>query len=132
MMKIIRFAIPCEQFRTFIRESKLLAKRFDKECGGLLSMDGKFVSVPMATTSAAYIEAHATLNEFFGYSGAFIEDNTSEFSMVRTNAPEAYDYGYVISVGTTDGSRLLAIPSSRVEYQRGRYSSGLYASTVCV
>lgn len=57
----------------------------------------------------------------------------SEMVTVFTTAPEAYDYAYVEVVNpkvATDKKgkvfRELKIPTDRVEYQCGRYGSGLY------
>lgn len=55
---------------------------------------------------------------------------------VLTEAPAAYDYGYVIELDANVGKRfgkvvrLVAIPLSHVTYQRQRYSSGLYSSVI--
>lgn len=52
---------------------------------------------------------------------------------VLTNAPEAYDYGYardLDNVVVTDRFplRTLVVPTSHIEYQIGRYQSGLYVT----
>jgi hypothetical protein len=63
------------------------------------------------------------------------------YAVVFTNAPVVYEYEYCIPLVETydptetlkknDGKgRLVLIPLERLEYQRGRYSSGLYFSTV--
>jgi hypothetical protein len=65
------------------------------------------------------------------------QDHTSEYKLVITNAPEAYDYDYCIPIGLahvdenmpktpSSPPRLVAIPKKSVEYQTARYSSGLY------
>lgn len=51
-----------------------------------------------------------------------------EYALVRTSAPEAYDYGYVIPVpgiGDSD-ARFVLIPVESVDYQVSRYMSGMY------
>lgn len=57
-------------------------------------------------------------------------------STVITNAPDAYDYGYVVPVGETvyfayAGARgvpvrVVRIPDDSAAYQIGRYQSGMY------
>jgi len=57
-----------------------------------------------------------------------------EYVAVITNAPDDYDYEYCIRVFRTyldDGDRegwFVLMPSRSVEYQCGRYHSGLYAA----
>lgn len=52
--------------------------------------------------------------------------------LVVTMAPKDYDYGYVIEVdpeyGTFNGKnvRLVAMPYGSIDYQCGRYASGMY------
>lgn len=53
-----------------------------------------------------------------------------------TNAPDAYDYSYVVPVERvynfpegavwTPGGRFVDIPSESYDYQTGRYGSGMY------
>ncbi len=57
------------------------------------------------------------------------ENVTSEYERWITNAPQAYDYDYVLNLGDLDGkSRIIAIPASHSEYQVGRYFSGLFSA----
>jgi len=94
-----------------------------------------FVSEPMATTSATFFEAEQYLRSMFGDPPHLFVDLTKDYKLLRTRAPQAYDYGYVIEVGTVQGEseieRLVAMPRERVEYQSGRYSSGLYTPIDC-
>jgi hypothetical protein len=93
-----------------------------------------------ATSFATYDEAVAdfkTLLDNLGVRTDVADDNEAElpYAFVYTNAPEAYDYGY-----TTQGSeklnidwrgrtlRCVMIPTSHVDYQIGRYQSGLYVA----
>jgi|TARA_R110000751_G_scaffold126351_3_gene228188 hypothetical protein len=46
-----------------------------------------------------------------------------------TNAPESYDYPYIVKAGVVDGCRVLDCPTKNVEHQTGRNSSGLYWTT---
>jgi hypothetical protein len=55
------------------------------------------------------------------------------YAVIETNAPRSYDYDYCIP-GTGEGnpdkgsSRFVLIPLSKLEYQKGRYRSGLFWS----
>ena len=46
-----------------------------------------------------------------------------------TNAPETYDYPYIVKSVVMDGCRMLDCPSKCVEHQTNRNSSGLYWTT---
>lgn len=54
----------------------------------------------------------------------------NNFALVLTDAPEAYDYGYTSQLGVADlypkALRVVSMPPDMVEYQRGRYMSGMY------
>lgn len=58
----------------------------------------------------------------------YVKENvTKEYQRWITNAPQAYDYDYVLNLGDLDGkSRIIAIPASHSEYQVNRYRSGLF------
>lgn len=50
---------------------------------------------------------------------------------IYTDAPSAYDYGYVVPVctpnnSTIKGLRIVSIPRASVDYQVGRYRSGMH------
>jgi hypothetical protein len=49
-----------------------------------------------------------------------------EMVACATNAPKDYDYGYVIEVEDYDGERVVLVPTDKLPYQTGRYSSGLF------
>lgn len=57
--------------------------------------------------------------------------STSVNPVIATNAPAAYDYDYVKEVGTGvymgRPIRLVSMPADSVDYQSGRYLSGMYA-----
>lgn len=96
-----------------------------------LYRDGSnFMTEPMATTARNYFDAEACLRSLFGdRCGWDVEDVSAEYTLVSTRAPESYDYSYCIDVATTLGDpteRLVAIPRERLEYQSGRYSSGMF------
>ena len=46
-----------------------------------------------------------------------------------TNAPETYDYPYIVKSAVMDGCRMLDCPPKCVEHQTNRNSSGLYWTT---
>lgn len=57
----------------------------------------------------------------------------AESSFVLTNAPVAYDYGYTTDLGDEVQTerftlRTCIAPDSHVDYQIGRYQSGLYVA----
>ena len=104
----------------------------------LHSDDDKFVSEIMSTTEDRYFAIESYLRSLFGDRGSRwdTKDLTSEYSLLRTSAPVDYDYGYVIEIDTCPGlggkiDRMVAMPKTRVEYQSGRYSSGLFTSWEC-
>lgn len=51
---------------------------------------------------------------------------TRQYVLLRTNAPQRYDYGYVLTLLEDDGTRWILVPLESVAYQTGRYHSGLY------
>ena len=103
----------------------------------LSSGDDKFTSEIMSTTEDRYFAIENYLRSLFGDRTKWdTKDLTSEYSLLRTSAPVDYDYGYVIEIGTCPGlsgkiDRMVAMPKTRVEYQSGRYSSGLFTSWEC-
>jgi len=50
-------------------------------------------------------------------------------TVLFTNAPENYDYPYIVKAEAIDGCRVLDCPAKDVEHQTGRNSSGLYWTT---
>jgi hypothetical protein len=70
------------------------------------------------------------------YEESCIEDSTidlgemGQFVIVGTNAPVEYDYGYTINLWEYNGERLVLVDASRLDYQLGRYGSGLNHSKV--
>jgi hypothetical protein len=97
----------------------------------------------MSTTSREYFDIEQCLRSLFGDRQHWdTVDVTRKYRLLRTRAPQAYDYGYVIEVGTMlpraekneterDAERLVAIPRESVEYQSGRYASGMYTPIDC-
>lgn len=63
-----------------------------------------------------------------------IDNHKIEYVPILTNADPQYDYEYTINLFETYSLnrdkpvRLILIPVYHVEYQRGRYSSGLFHS----
>jgi hypothetical protein len=135
MFRIIQFKIPVAQFDKLIEDRPDATRRFYDEAGDLARIDGFYVSLPMSTTSKQFFVAEQYLRSLVGDPPHLIENVTATFSLLRTRAPKSYDYGYVIDIGTMPGEfgeeRLVAIPKRSVEYQSGRYSSGMYTPIAC-
>lgn len=148
MFRIIRFEIDKEALID-VAESRREAVQRIQDLGDIQSSNGVFYTKAMATTSADYFVVEQTLRSLFGdgcsvvasaedrpVSGKWVVcDYSDGYKLLRTRAPQAYDYGYVVEVGTMQGEfgeeRLVAMPKDRVEYQSGRYSSGMYTPVDC-
>jgi hypothetical protein len=120
-----------------------------QDLGDLQSSNGVFYTKAMATTSSDYFEVESALRSLFGdgssinttdenreISGKWVVCDYSDiYRLLRTRAPREYDYDYVVEVGTMAGEfgeeRLVAMPEDRVEYQSGRYSSGMFTPVHC-
>lgn len=102
--------------------------------------EGYFLSPPMSSTSIDYEmithEARIVLGVASKDGVWCAVDKTRHYSLVETTAPADYDYGYVIPVADVEKTvcgkpgRLLAIPHKSVEYQTGRYMSGLHGARI--
>lgn len=135
MFRIIQFKIPAAQFEKLIEDRPEVTRRFYDEAGDLQRVDGFYTSIPISTTSKQFFVAEQYLCSLVGDPPHLIEDVTDRFSLFRTRAPQSYDYGYVIEIGKMPGEfgeeRLVVIPNRSVEYQSGRYSSGMYTPIAC-
>jgi hypothetical protein len=134
MFRIIQFKIPVEQYEDLIERKPDATRRFHDEAD--MQRDGGFyTSLPMSTTSAKFFVAEQYLRSLVGDPPHLIDDVTERFALFRTRAPQAYDYGYVIEIGKMQGEfgeeRLVVIPKRSVEYQSGRYSSGMFSPIDC-
>lgn len=106
---------------------------------GLTRLDSSgdsFYTDVMATTEARYFTVEQYLRSMFGDRIHWdVVDLSDKYKLLRTRAPKAYDYGYVVEIGRMDGEfgeeRLVAMPKESVEYQSGRYSSGMYTPIDC-
>ena len=96
---------------------------------------GHWMSRPMATTSPQYFAVEQAMRSLFGDPKYLFVDLTGNYELLRTRAPQNYDYSYVIEVAKMQGEfgeeRLVAIPNDSVEYQSGRYSSGMFTPIKC-
>jgi hypothetical protein len=134
MFRIIRIEIESE---AFIQAGKTSRDTVERLCEvlDLQSSNGVFCSEAMATTSTKYLETMDCLKALFSDDNNWNEiDYSTQYVLVRTRAPRDYDYGYCVDVGTVGGAaieRLVAVPAGKLEYQSGRYSSGMYMPTVC-
>jgi len=135
MFRIVQFKIPVEQFERLIEERSEATRRFYDAAGDLARVDGFYTSLPMSTTSAMFFVAEQYLRSLVGDPPHLIEDVTERFALFRTRAPQSYDYGYVIEIGKMQGEfgeeRLVVIPKRSIEYQSGRYSSGMFTPIDC-
>ena len=97
---------------------------------------GHWMSRPMATTSPQYFAVEQAMRSLFGDPKYLFVDLTGNYELLRTRAPQNYDYSYVIEVAKMQGEfgeeRLVAIPHESVEYQSGRYSSGMFTPIKCI
>lgn len=135
MFRIVQFKIPVEQYEGLIETRLDATRRFDDQVSGMRQSEGFYYSMPMATTSARFFVAEQFLRSLVGDPPHLIEDITSEYKLLRTRAPQSYDYGYVLEIGKMQGEfgeeRLVAMPQKHVAYQSGRYSSGMYTPIDC-
>ena len=144
MFRIIRIEIDKE---ALIEASKY---RDDTVCriqdlGALESSNGVFYTRAMSTASEEYFELEGYLRSLFGDGSSIVAtaedrevsgkwvvcDYTDIYKLLRTRAPKDYDYGYCVEIGTVGKERLVAMSEDRVEYQSGRYSSGMFPAVAC-
>jgi len=135
MFRIVRFKVPQSEVveRLDLEDPDLNRLR---EQSPDIQLEGDFyVSAPMSTTSAQYFIVEQTLRCMFGDPSHLFEDLTPGYRLLRTSAPKAYDYDYCIDIGTMKGEwaneRLVAVPRKSVEYQSGRWSSGMFTPVAC-
>lgn len=135
MFRIVRFKIPAAQLDKLIEDRPEATRRFYDALECLDKYQGFYTSNPMATTSKEFFIAEQLLRGLVGDPPHLIQDVTPEYKLLRTRAPQAYDYDYVIEIGRMQGEsgeeRLVAMPKERVNYQGGRYSSGLFTPVDC-
>ena len=148
MFRIIRFEIDSTALIAASKERRGTVEKI-QDIGDLESSNGVFFSKAMATTSAEYFELEGYLRSLLGDGGSIVAtaeerehsgkwvacDYSAIYKLVRTRAPKDYDYGYCVEIATVAGEfgpeRLVAMPADRVEYQSGRYSSGMFMPVVC-
>jgi len=137
MIRIVQFKI---DYEALIASSEFNRSTVEKiqELTKLDSEDDVFLTDRMATSESRFFEIEGYLRSMFGDRTKWdVIDLSEEYKVLRTSAPKDYDYAYVIELGTFDAEkyrkseRLVAMPASRVEYQSGRYSSGLHSSWPC-
>ena len=139
MFRIVRFQIPFDDFLKKAEHNRSTVEMIQEKCewGTRRTAAGEKVyeSEPMSTTSAKFFDIEQLLRTMYGDPPHLIVNMTGKYRLLRTRAPQAYDYGYVVEVGTMEGEfgteRLVAIPKESVEYQSGRYSSGMYTPIDC-
>ena len=134
MFRIVQFKIPEHRVEQWVEQDKTAFRYFYEKCK--LDQRGEFYySEPMSTTSAKFFECEQYLRSLVGDPPHLIMDRTAEYRLLRTRAPQAYDYGYVIEIGKMPGEfgeeRLVVVPKEYAEYQSGRYSSGMFTPIDC-
>lgn len=134
MFRIVQFKIPEDKVEQWAEQEKSAFQRLSSKCD-LNPHKGFYISEPMSTTSAKFFECEQYLRSLVGDPPHLIEDLTKGYRLLRTRAPQVYDYGYCIEVGTMAGEfgveRLVAMPTESVDYQSGRYSSGMFTPIDC-
>jgi hypothetical protein len=147
MLRIVQFKVTFERLLEAAKHSELTVRFIGEQStwghpgnDSYLAAENRadWVSEPMATTERRYFEIEQSLRSLFGDRIHWdTEDLTAEYKLLRTRAPQSYDYGYVIEIGVMPGQterdteRLIAMPKESVEYQSGRYSSGMYTPIDC-
>lgn len=132
MFRIVQFMVHRSSLEERSEEElKTLYAYSDFELGGEC-----YFSVVMATTSERYFLVENQLRAMFGDMNRWlVRDMSAEYRLYRTQAPQSYDYGYVIEIGKMPGmfgeERIVAIPVERIDVQVGRYSSGMYTPVLC-
>jgi len=134
MFRIVQFKIPAVKVEQWFEQEKSVSRLLYDRCP-MRERNGFYYSAPMATTSALFFECEQLLRSLVGDPPHLVEDLTPEYRLLRTRAPQAYDYDYCIEVGSMAGEfdteRLVAMPVESVEYQSGRYSSGMFTPIDC-
>jgi hypothetical protein len=135
MFRIIQFKVDREKLLNLAESRESTVRRLN-EIVDFGTVGDDWYTEPMSTTSAKAFEVEGLLRSLFGdRMGWDFVDLSAKYRLLRTRAPQAYDYGYVIEIGRMDGEfgeeRLVAMPKDRVEYQSGRYASGMYSPTTC-
>lgn len=132
MFRIVIFKVDWAKLMEVAESRKTTVLALQKHVS-LYRNGNNFQTDPLATTARDYFDAEQCLRSLFGdRCGWDVEDVSADYVLVSTTAPQSYDYGYCIEVGVVPGSdgrkdeRLVAVPRERLEYQSGRYSSGMH------
>ena len=133
MFRIIKFRLPEGVVNDVVERDAF--KMFVKECECLQLHEDCYFTKAMATTSSEFFACERLLCVLLGDPSIFIDDMSARYQLLRTRAPQSYDYEYVIEIAKTHGEfgqeRLVALPREHVAYQSGRYASGLYSPISC-
>jgi hypothetical protein len=135
MFRIVQFKIHEGLVEKWVDQEKTAFRYFHDKCH--LDQRGEFYySEPMSTTSAKFFECEQYLRSLVGDPPShMIMNRTEEYRLLRTRAPQAYDYGYVIEIGKMPGEfgeeRLVVVPKEYADYQSGRYASGMFSPIDC-
>ena len=135
MLKVTQFIVPDTAFDELYEAPETIkamvqAREWDARYG-----DEQMASSPLVSGTLDYVRTQYGLDYLLGKGAATARDVTRDYQLLRTNAPLRYDHVNVIGVGTMTGDhgpeRLVVVPKAQLEYQCGRYSSGLFAFTLC-
>lgn len=137
MFRIVQFKIDREELIQIARTNEYTVRTI-QNLTQLERIGDDWLTEPMATTERRYFDVEQCLRSLFGDRIHWdVVDLSEDYRLLSTRAPVAYDYGYVIEVGVVPGKteketeRLVAMPKKSVEYQSGRYSSGMYTPIDC-
>lgn len=137
MFRIVQFKIDYEELIAIAKTQEFTVRAI-QDLTQFERIEDDWLTEPMATTERRYFDVEQCLRSLWGDRINWdVVDLSENYRLLSTRAPVAYDYGYVIEVGVVPGKteketeRLVAMPIHSVEYQSGRYSSGMYTPIDC-
>lgn len=134
-IKIVRVVIGLESWENVCQSQDEYVTSVLRRCAEWSPRGDNYWSEPLTSFSKAYSEImHALSDRAIKHE---ILDITDDYFFYATLAPEDYDYdgfgtmnlftGPTIPAGSKS-ERFVAIPKKRIEYQLGRYHSGMYGA----
>jgi len=133
MFRIVQFKVPEHRVEQWMEKTAF--GYFTEKLSDFHQRGEFYYSEPMATTSAKFFMCEQFLRSLYGDPSDLVMDRTADYRLLRTRAPQAYDYGYVLEIGKMPGEfgeeRLVALPKEYVDYQSGRYASGMFTPVDC-
>lgn len=138
LLRVVRFVVEDEAINKAMDRNPYLADKLGDIDWSMCHVKGEgtfLLSPPMVTSSAQFFIVEGYMRAAFGDPSHLVEDLTEGYKLLRTRAPQAYDYGYCIEIAKMQGEfgeeRLVVLPKEHVAYQSGRYSSGMYTPIDC-